>query len=118
MPELRAAQRLASVGEVATMEVEAQLNNERIDELLKIQVRLKQSRLIFSFVRPHPVLFHKSNAVDIRREAEDTYELLQHLGYTLRAVDGVFDRDNFALKGKDGIVMQKVQNGLRIFFTH
>jgi hypothetical protein len=100
------------------MEVDAQLNADRISELLQIQARLKQALLIYTFVHPHPVLFHKSNAVDIRREAEDTYELLQHLGYELRVLAGVFERQTFALKGKDGIVMQKVQNGLRIFFTH
>jgi hypothetical protein len=119
MHQLRAAQRLASVGEVGMgNEVEAQLNDEKVNELRKIQARLKSARLIFSFVQPHPVLFHKSNAVDIRQESEDTCELLQQLGYELRAVDGVFGRPSFALKGKDGIVLQKVQNGLRIFFTH
>jgi hypothetical protein len=119
MHQLRAAQRLASVGEVVmSTEIEAQLNDEKVNELRQIQARLKDNRLIFSFVQPHPVLFHKSNAVDIRMEAEDTYELLQQLGYGLRAIDGVFGRPTFALKGKDGIVLQRVQNGLRIFFTH
>jgi LytS/YehU family sensor histidine kinase len=115
MYRLRAAQRLASVGDPDM--VEAQLNSDKIAELYQIQARLKEARLIFSFVQPHPVLFHKSNAVDIRRESEDAYELLQHLGYGLRAYSGIFGRPTFALKGKDGIVLQKVQNGLRIFFT-
>lgn len=100
------------------VEVEAQLNEGKIAELRQIQARLKDARLIFSFVQPHPVLFHKSNAVDIRREAQDACELLLQLGYELRQNAGVFERTTFALKGKDGIVLQKVHNGLRIFFTH
>lgn len=119
MTYLRAASRLNNVNaslELATQEMDAQLDTAKGDELQRIQRELRRAQIIFSFARPH-LLYHKSNPTDIVREAEHCATCLDKLGFTLTVVPGVYGKPSFALRGKDGIVLQKVQNGLRIFFS-
>lgn len=86
----------------------------RENELRKIQGFLRSSGLIFSF--SHHYLYHKSNPRDIAADAQRAVDLLSQYGIALRVVYGVFDNETFALKSPDGVVLQKLQNTLRIFF--
>lgn len=83
-------------------------------ELRRIQGFLRSNGLIFSF--SHHYLYHKSNVQDITEDANRAVMLLGQLGFRLRVVAGVFDNETFALKSPDGLVLQKLQNALRIFF--
>jgi hypothetical protein len=61
-------------------------------------------------------LYHKSNNRDIAEDARRAVDLLVPYGVALRVVPGVFDHETFALKSPDGLVLQKLQNALRIFY--
>lgn len=86
----------------------------RENELRKIQGFLRSGGLIFSF--SHHYLYHKSNGRDIATDAQRAVDLLREYGIVLRVVYGVFENDTFALKSPEGVVLQKLQNSLRIFF--
>lgn len=86
----------------------------RENELRKIQGFLRSGGLIFSF--SHHYLYHKSNSRDIAADAQRAVNLMGQYGIALRVVYGVFDNETFALKSPDGVVLQKLQNSLRIFF--
>lgn len=114
MQNLKAAHRLAAEL-VLTDAIEAQFDQAREEELRRLQGHLRTRGFIFSF--SHHYLFHKSNDEEIAREAEATAKVLNELGYCLRIAPNAFQRPSFALKGKNGIVLQKIQISLRIFFT-
>lgn len=86
----------------------------RENELRKIQGFLRSGGLIFSF--SHHYLYHKSNSRDIAADAQRAVDLMAQYGIVLRVVYGVFDNETFALKSPEGVVLQKLQNALRIFF--
>lgn len=86
----------------------------RENELRKIQGFLRSGGLIFSF--SHHYLYHKSNSRDIAKDAQRAVDLLAQYGIVLRVVCGVYSHDTYALKSPDGVVLQKLQNALRIFF--
>jgi hypothetical protein len=86
----------------------------RENELRKIQGFLRSNGLIFSF--SHHYLYHKSNTRDIATDAQRAVDLMEQFGITLRVVHGVFYNDTFALKSPEGVVLQKLQNALRIFY--
>jgi hypothetical protein len=86
----------------------------REGELRKIQGFLRSNGIIFSF--NHHYLYHKSNNRDIAEDARRAVDLLGPYGIALRVVPGVFDHETFALKSPDGLVLQKLQNALRIFY--
>jgi hypothetical protein len=110
MLQLRAAMRLT-----ADLEVEAQFDGSRDAELRKIQSKMREVNVIFSPGKFH--LFHKSNAADVIDEAKAVVLALSHMGYNLKVSDGVYSRQTFALKGNDGIILQRVNTALRIFFS-
>jgi hypothetical protein len=85
----------------------------RENELRRIQGYLRANGLIFSF--SHHYLYHKSNVRDIADDAQRAVDLLAKSGFTLRVVPGIFAHETFALKSADGLVLQKLQNALRIF---
>jgi hypothetical protein len=86
----------------------------RENELRKIQGFLRSGGLIFSF--SHHYLYHKSNIHDIADDAQRAVDLMRQYGIELRVVHGVFYNDTFALKSPEGVVLQKLQNALRIFY--
>jgi hypothetical protein len=86
----------------------------RENELRKMQGFLRSGGLIFSF--SHHYLYHKSNSRDIADDVRRAVDLMKRYGIVLRVVQGVFDSDTFALKSPEGVVLQKLQNSLRIFF--
>jgi hypothetical protein len=86
----------------------------RENELRKIQGFLRSGGLIFSF--SHHYLYHKSNSRDVAADAQRAVDLLAQYGIMLRVCYGVFENDTFALKSPEGVVLQKLQNALRIFF--
>jgi hypothetical protein len=86
----------------------------RENELRKMQGFLRSGGLIFSF--SHHYLYHKSNSRDIAEDVRRAVDLMKRYGIVLRVVQGVFDSDTFALKSPEGVVLQKLQNSLRIFF--
>jgi len=96
--------------------VEAQIHEGKGDELRKIQAELRKHGLIYKFVHPH-LMFHKSNPEDVGREAEASVEVLNRLKYAMNASPGIFKRVSFAVKGNDGVCLQRVQVALRIFFS-
>jgi hypothetical protein len=114
MQNLKAAHRLVAEL-VLTDAVEAQFDQTREEELRHLQGHLRICGYIFSFSQHH--IFHKSNPKEIAQEAQEIAEELNKLGYQLRIAPNIFQRPSFALKGKNGIVLQKVQISLRIFFT-
>lgn len=83
-------------------------------ELRKIQGFLRSNGLIFSF--SHHYLYHKSNALEVCDDANRAAVLLGQMGYKMRIVAGVFNNETFALKSPEGLVLQKLQTALRIFF--
>ena len=97
------------------MDVEAQFDSGREEQLRRIQGQLRKHGLVFSMGGHH--LFHKSNDGDIATEAEQTADVLNGIGYELRILHGIYAKPTYALKGRDGIVLQKVQSALRIFFS-
>jgi hypothetical protein len=111
--KLYATQRLLATEDAAS-EVHAEFNKKRDGDLRNIQVAMRKQNLIFSFGVHH--LFHKSNPTDVIREAQKSAEELNRQGYNLRIDPGIFGRQVFALKGKDGLVLQRVNHNLRIFF--
>jgi len=96
-------------------EVTAQFNTKRDSDLRQIQVAMQELEVVFSFGMHY--LFHKSNAADVVREAQHVADKLNKLGWALRINDGVFDREQFALKGKEGLILQRVNHNLRIFYS-
>lgn len=115
MHKLKAVIRLTAVLVEGTDEIDAQFDSNREAELRKVQGHMRGQGLIFSFSRHH--LYHKSNDGAIAQEAETAANILNELGYEMRIVRGIFARPSFALKGREGIVLQKVQGALRIFFS-
>jgi hypothetical protein len=95
--------------------LEAGFDKQRDPELQKIELHLRKANVFFTLSQGH--LYHKSNAKDIDRETEICVEELQSLSYQLRVQPGILVRQNFAVKGKDGIVLQRLGNNLRIFFS-
>lgn len=115
MQNLNAAHRLVAELVQSNDAIEAQFDQAREEELREIQGHLRGCGLIFSFSQHH--LYHKSNPRDIAREAEEAAKILNGLGHSLRIAGNVFERPSFALKGRNGIILQKVQISLRIFFS-
>lgn len=115
MQYLCAAQRLAATDLQQADSVEAQFDGSRESDLRRIQAQLRKHELLYSLGQHH--LFHKSNEHEIEDEAERTAHVLNGLGYELRIVPNVYKKPTFALKGRDGLVIQKVQVSLRIFFS-
>lgn len=122
--KLLAAQRLLTTNADDTVtessnddsEITAEFNTERGADLRKIQIGLRNNcKMLFSMDSHH--LFHKSNSKDVIEEAKCTVEELNRLGWALRVNPGIYDKAVFALKGKDGLVLQRVNNNLRIFFS-
>lgn len=95
-------------------ELEAQFDTEREEHLRKLQSSLYKAKLVFTCDQHH--LFHKSNEEDIHNEIERIIQHLEILGYKLQKLPGAIARKRFALKGTDGIVFQRIENNLRIFF--
>jgi hypothetical protein len=86
----------------------------RENELRKLQGFLRSNGLIFSF--SHHYLCHKSNIRDVSDDAQRAVELLGQYGVIMRIVPGIFENEKFALKSKEGLILQKLQTNLRIFF--
>src|SRR3569833_214686 len=112
--KLFAAQRLLATDDDAASEVHAEFNKKRDGDLRKIQVAMRKLDLIFSFGVHH--LFHKSNVNEVIHDALRAAEELNRQGYELRIDSGVFSRQVLALKGKDGLVLQRVNHNLRILY--
>jgi hypothetical protein len=109
MQQLHAVQRLNADT------VEAQFDSEKEHELRRIQAQLRKHALVFSYGNHY--LYHKSNDGDIAREGEQTADVLNRMGYQLSIRPGAHDRPSYALRGRDGIILQKVNSALRIFFS-
>lgn len=114
MLKLYATQRLLASADNTT-EVSAEFNTTRDRDLREIQVALRALKLIFSFGVHH--LYHKSNASDVIDETRTTVDELNRLAHQLRVDAGILERQTFALKGKDGLILQRVNNSLRIFYS-
>jgi len=129
MLDLRAAHRLAATNlkspvvsyktldstEDAGDQLEAGFDKLKDPELQKIEMHMRKASIFFTLASNH--LYHKSNSKDVEREAEMCADELNKLDYQLRIQSGIFSKPSFALKGKDGIVLQKLSNNLRIFFS-
>ena len=128
MLDLRAAHRLLSsqktrlrssemrASDSADGEVlEAGFDKQRDPELQKIELHLRKANVFFTLSSSH--LYHKSNASDVVKETEICVDELNALDYQLRVQPGVLNKPSFALKGRDGIVLQKLSNNIRIFFS-
>jgi len=115
MHYLYAAHRLIADLNPQPVDIEAQFDGARESDLRRIQAQLRKHQLMYSLGQHH--LFHKSNGHDIAREAEQTADVLNGMGYELRILPGIYNKPTFALRGRDGLVVQKVQTALRIFFS-
>jgi len=123
MFDLRAAYRLRDSEFHSTVQapvadkapLEAAFDQQRDPELQKIEQQLRKCNVFFTLSKNH--LYHKSNRGDVVKEAELCSEVLNDLGYQLHIQPGIFDRSSFALKGTKGLVLQKLNNDLRIFFS-
>ena len=96
-------------------QLEAGFDKLKDPELQKIELHMRKASVFFTLDSNH--LYHKSNARDVEREAEICAEELNKLEYQLRIQSGILSKPSFALKGRDGIVLQKLSNNLRIFFS-
>ncbi len=93
--------------------VHSEFDPTKDEELTKIHRAL--NRLDFDFNKGDDNLFLDQVS---KEDMSDVADELNKLGYKLKITPGVFDKPTFALKGKDNIVLQKVdQNTVRIFFT-
>jgi hypothetical protein len=123
MFDLRAAYRLrdselqstVQTPAVANVPLEAAFDQTRDPDLQKIEQQLRKVNVFFTLSKNH--LYHKSNRGDVVKEAELCSEILNDLGYQLHIQPGIFERSSFALKGTKGLVLQKLNNDLRIFFS-
>jgi len=106
-----ASKSLEDTGDV----LEAGFDKQRDPELQKIELQLRKANVFFTLSQGH--LYHKSNAADIVHETEICVDELNELEYQLRVQPGILSRQNFAVKGKDGIVLQRLGNNLRVFFS-
>jgi hypothetical protein len=95
--------------------LEAGFDKQRDPELQKIELQLRKANVFFTLSSGH--LYHKSNGNDVLQECETCVDTLNNMDYQLRVQPGVLSRQSFALKGKDGLVLQKLSNNLRIFFS-
>lgn len=91
----------------------AEFDYMKSDELNKIYRAL--IRVDFDFNKGDGNLFFDgADSEDMQAVADE----LNKIGYKLRITPGIFDKPTFALKGKNNLVLQKVDsNTLRIFFT-
>jgi hypothetical protein len=124
MFDLRAAYRLrdselnattAQPRHASTEVLEAAFDTSRDPDLQKIEQQLRKVNVFFTLSKNH--LYHKSNRGDVVKEAELCSEIINDLGYQLHIQPGIFERPSFALKGTKGLVLQKLNNDLRIFFS-
>jgi hypothetical protein len=126
MHQLRAAHRLLATAqsEVATGmdqleaspdQLEAGFDKQKDPELQKIELNLRKANVFFTLSSNH--LYHKSNLSDIGREVEICASELNRLGHQLHIQPGILTRSSFALKGREGLVLQKLGNSIRIFFS-
>jgi len=125
MHQLRAAQRLQATAsetafvmdrlEASPEQLEAGFDKERDPELQKIELNLRKANVFFTLSSNH--LYHKSNLSDIGREVEICAAELNRLGHQLHIQPGILTRSSFALKGREGLILQKLGNSIRIFFS-
>jgi len=106
---------LRGIGDQDADLLEAGFDRQRDPDLQKIEMALRKINVFFTLSGGH--LYHKSNADDILRETEICVDELNALDYQLRIQPNILTRSTFALKGKDGIVLQRLNNNLRIFFS-
>jgi hypothetical protein len=95
--------------------LEAGFDKQKDPELQKIELRLRKANVVFTLSSSH--LYHKSNASDVAKEIEICIDELNALDYQLRVQPGLMSKPSFAFKGREGIVLQKLSNNIRIFFS-
>src|ERR1700682_1216450 len=117
MLDLRAAHRLLAAEQKKRVQpslgrdlegdvLEAGFDKQKDPELQKIELHLRKANVFFTLSQGH--LYHKSNVHDIVRETEICAEELNNLHYKLRIQPGILSRQNFAVKGNEGIVLQRL----------
>lgn len=105
-----AAQRL-----MAALEEDAAFDGDKDHELETLAKQMQRAGYPFRKTDSHLVLHLQDSQV--QEDAERIATELNKLGWKLRIKQGVYSNPTFALKGKDGIVLQKINKMLRIFFT-
>lgn len=111
MLNIKAATRLLS-----SQEVEAEYNTTKVVELKSIRIQLRTNGLQFSLVDPY-LLYRKCANHELEPDVQLAVTILNKCGHKLRVEPGIFGRSTFALKGRDGIVLQKVPGAIRVFFS-
>jgi len=96
------------------VDITAQFDQTCEIELKQIQSAMGRCNVIFSYDKHH--LFHKTNPNDVAQEIETVIQELDKLGYHLRILKGVLERERFSVKGDNGLCLQRLNDGLRIFF--
>lgn len=99
----------------AETEVEAQFDTTQDTRLDQIRRVLSREGVRYSSGRNH--IFHKSNRHAVVIDAQRSVSILDDLGFRVRVNKGIFEHSNYALKGNDRIVLQRIGNDLRIFFS-
>ena len=106
-----AAQRIKA----ATLE-EAAFDGSRVAELSTLAKQLQVKGLVFRLADAR--LVRECPIATVVEDVTTCAEILNGDGWGLQvAYPTIFKRPTFGLKGDRGIVLQKVNNTLRIFFT-
>jgi hypothetical protein len=111
----RALSRLKATAGDQEVEVEAQFDGSKEQELKNLQAHLKRKGVIFRIERHY--LFHKSNQHELDQEVQLVLEVLHQLEFDLRINPGILTKPRFALKSTQGLVLQRIEYNLRIFFS-
>jgi len=111
---LTSADTTASVSD-SDIEVTAQFDSEKDHELRTLQQTLRRKNVVFRLDMHH--LFHKSNMNDIDMEIQIILEILDSLGHSPRILPGTLKNNRFAIKCTHGLVLQRIDFNLRIFFS-
>ena len=110
---LNAAARIRASQIYADIELDADLDNSQDESLAGLQKLMQHINFRFGFKHHH--LHYRSD--DPIKDAHDLVECLNKNGFKMNVKNGILTTDRFAVKGKGGIVLQRLGTSFRIFYS-
>lgn len=95
-------------------EVVAQFDRTKDKELRDLQNAMRGGGVVFKLDKFH--LYHKTNQREVAEELMTVLKILDQLGHKARVVPGVLARPTFSVKCETGLVLQRLNNDVRLFF--
>lgn len=111
--KFRAPHRLRATSDQA-IEVEAQFDKTKEIELRTLQKLLKNGGVIFKLDKHH--LYHKTNPHDCVSEVQTVLKIVHDHGHVPNVRPGTLEQSRFSIKCTDDLIIQRLNNDLRVFF--